>query len=55
MSIDGILERALNGERLTMDDAVRLYESDEIEKMGAAADEIKKRWHPEPVATFNMA
>ncbi|WP_022793117.1 cyclic dehypoxanthinyl futalosine synthase [Marinococcus halotolerans] len=54
MNIDGILERALNGERLTMEDAVRLYESDEIEKMGAAADEIKKRWHPEPVATFNI-
>ncbi len=32
MSIDMILERAVNGERITMDDAIKLYESDEIEK-----------------------
>ncbi len=32
MSIDAILEKAVNGERLTQEDAVRLYESDEIEK-----------------------
>ncbi len=52
MSIDPILTKALNGERLTMEDAVRLYESDEIEKMGAAANEITKKWHPDPVTTF---
>ncbi|MFB4162983.1 cyclic dehypoxanthinyl futalosine synthase [Alteribacillus sp. JSM 102045] len=52
MSIDPILTRALNGERLTMEDAVRLYESDEIEKMGAAANEVMKKWHPDPVTTF---
>lgn len=35
MSIDMILERAVNGERITMDDAIKLYESDEIEKKSA--------------------
>ncbi|RKD75729.1 de-hypoxanthine futalosine cyclase [Sinobaca qinghaiensis] len=52
MSIDSILDRALKGERLTMEDAVRLYESDEIEKMGAAANKKMQEWHPEPVTTF---
>ncbi|MBY9080478.1 dehypoxanthine futalosine cyclase [Paenibacillus sp. HN-1] len=50
--IDAILNKALQGERLGLEDTVRLFESNEIEKMGAAADVIMKRWHPEPVATF---
>jgi cyclic dehypoxanthinyl futalosine synthase len=52
MSIDAILERALNGERLQMEDVVALYESDEVEKMGEAANQIMKKWHPEPITTF---
>ncbi|MFZ4450629.1 cyclic dehypoxanthinyl futalosine synthase [Salibacterium aidingense] len=52
MSIDPILNKALNGERLTTEDAVKLYESDEVEKIGAAANEITKKWHPEPETTF---
>lgn len=52
MSIDPILDKSLRGERLTMEDAVRLYESDEIEKMGWAANEVMKKWHPEPITTF---
>ncbi|WP_018921692.1 cyclic dehypoxanthinyl futalosine synthase [Salsuginibacillus kocurii] len=52
MSIDHILDKAVNGERLQIEDAVRLYESDEIEKMGAAADKVMKQWHPDPVTTF---
>ncbi|WP_100405071.1 cyclic dehypoxanthinyl futalosine synthase [Bacillus solitudinis] len=52
MSINPILERAVNGERISMEDAVKLYESDEVEKMGEAANKIMKRWHPEPITTF---
>lgn len=52
MSIDNILERALKGERLTLEDGIRLYESNETEKMGHAADLMMKKWHPEPIATF---
>lgn len=52
MTIEHILERTINGERLTIEDAVRLYESDEIEKIGAAANIVMKKWHPEPVTTF---
>ncbi|WP_062048128.1 cyclic dehypoxanthinyl futalosine synthase [Bacillus sp. JCM 19034] len=52
MSIDAILERAVNGERLSMEDAVALYESDEVEKMGEAANQVMLKWHPEPITTF---
>ncbi|GAJ99353.1 MULTISPECIES: cyclic dehypoxanthinyl futalosine synthase [Geomicrobium] len=57
MSIDAILEKAVAGERLTMDDAVRLYEVDEndevqLNKLGEAADTMMKKWHPDPITTF---
>ncbi|MGA8942595.1 MAG: cyclic dehypoxanthinyl futalosine synthase [Thermoactinomyces sp.] len=50
--IDQIIERALNGERLGFEDGIALWESNEIEKMGWAADQIMKKWHPEPITTF---
>jgi len=50
--VDRILDKALNGGRLGFEEIVTLFESDEIEKMGAAADKIMKRFHPEPIATF---
>lgn len=50
--VDRILSRALQGERLNQDDIVALFESDEIEKMGDAANRIMLRKHPEPVTTF---
>lgn len=52
MSIDHILTRAVNGERISFEDAVELYKSDEVEKMGEAANAIMKKWHPEPETTF---
>ncbi|WP_410515246.1 cyclic dehypoxanthinyl futalosine synthase [Paenibacillus sp. BR2-3] len=50
--IDLILDKALRGDRLQLEDTVKLFESNEIEKMGAAANIIMKRWHPDPLATF---
>ncbi|WP_096202726.1 cyclic dehypoxanthinyl futalosine synthase [Bacillus sp. FJAT-45350] len=52
MSIDLILERAIQGERISMEDAIKLYESDEVEKMGEVANIIMQKWHPEPITTF---
>lgn len=52
MSIDPILNKALNGERLSVEEGIQLYESDELEKLGEAADKIMKKWHPEPITTF---
>ncbi|NQX48171.1 dehypoxanthine futalosine cyclase [Paenibacillus tritici] len=51
-AIDLILDKTLKGERLQLEDTITLFESNEIEKMGAAADIIMKRWHPDPLATF---
>ena len=50
--IDRILDKALAGERLNLEDGLALYDSDEIEKMGAAANQIMLKFHPEPITTF---
>ena len=51
-AIDLILDKALRGDRLQLEDTIKLFESNEIEKMGAAANTIMERWHPDPLATF---
>ncbi|WNQ10200.1 cyclic dehypoxanthinyl futalosine synthase [Paenibacillus aurantius] len=51
-TIDGILEKALAGRRVDLEEGIRLLESDEIEKMGDTANRIMQKWHPEPVTTF---
>lgn len=52
MSIDPILDKVLAGGRTTVEETIRLYESNEIEKLGRVADQIMKKWHPEPITTF---
>lgn len=51
-AIDDILNKALQGGRLDLEDTIRLYESDEIEKMGHTANILMERKHPEPITTF---
>ncbi len=51
-TIDAIIEKRLRGERLSFEDGLALFASDETEKLGAAADQIMKAWHPDPVTTF---
>lgn len=51
-SIDRILDKALQGERIGLEECIALFESDQVEKMGHVANEIMKRWHPEPISTF---
>ncbi|WP_232695827.1 cyclic dehypoxanthinyl futalosine synthase [Brevibacillus daliensis] len=50
--IDNILKRAVAGERLTLEDGLALYESNEIEKIGHAANQVMQKLHPEPITTF---
>lgn len=50
--IDAILNKALQGERLTVEDTIALFESNEVEKMGHTANIIMERMHPDPIATF---
>jgi cyclic dehypoxanthinyl futalosine synthase len=50
--VSGILNRALSGERLSSDDCTALLESHDIAAIGAAADEIRRRRHPDSVVTY---
>ena len=50
--IQPILDRALSGERLNADDCAELLESDDFVRMGLAADEVRRRLHPEGVVTY---
>jgi cyclic dehypoxanthinyl futalosine synthase len=50
--IQPILDRALARERLTADDCAALLLSDDIARIGVAADEVRRRKHPEGVVTY---
>jgi cyclic dehypoxanthinyl futalosine synthase len=50
--IQPILDRALSGERLSVDDCTALLESDDFVRVGLAADEVRKRFHPDGVVTY---
>ena len=50
--IQSILDRTLAGERLSAEDCTRLLESNEIARIGLAADEIRQRRHPEGIVTY---
>ncbi len=50
--IQTILDRALAGQRLTADDCTSLLESDDFVRIGLAADEMRRRVHPDGVVTY---
>jgi cyclic dehypoxanthinyl futalosine synthase len=50
--LDEVLDKALQGERLTLEDGFVLYESDDLIKLGAAAKRVMQKLHPENLGTF---
>lgn len=50
--IQPILDRALAGERLTGEDCAALLATNDIARLGVAADELRKRKHPANVVTY---
>lgn len=52
--VDRILERVLGGERLSDDDALVLLTSNQLAKIGKAADAICRTKHPESFRTYNI-
>src|ERR671938_765328 len=50
--IQTILARVLAGERLTAEDCTSLLESDDFVRIGLAAAEVRKRFHPDGVVTY---
>ncbi len=54
MTIRAILEKAVAGERLQREEGLQLMESHDLVAIGAAADEVTRRLHPEPYRTYNI-
>src|SRR5215813_11329847 len=50
--IQSILDKALGGNRLTTDDCATLLESYDVAAIGAAADEVRQRRHPDNIVTY---
>ena len=53
-SIRDILDKAVGGERISADEALRLLSSRNLAAIGAAADKVSRRMHPEPYRTYNV-
>lgn len=54
LSVNGILEKAVAGKRLTPEEGLRLLESHDLAALGRAADEVTRRLHPENYRTYNI-
>ena len=54
MMIKEILEKAVSGERLSGADALVLLQSNQLSAIGAAADKVARRMHPETYRTYNV-
>ena len=49
-----LLDKAVAGERLTFDEALKLTETDNLTALGAAANAVTNRMHPERYRTYNI-
>ncbi len=50
--IEDILEKAINNERLSPQDGIKLFSTKDLTILGMAADEVCKRKHPENYRTY---
>jgi cyclic dehypoxanthinyl futalosine synthase len=53
-TIERILHKAVDGERLTFDEGVALFDCHDLPALGRAADAVCRRLHPEPYRTYNI-
>ncbi|MCS7166205.1 MAG: cyclic dehypoxanthinyl futalosine synthase [Gemmatales bacterium] len=53
-SLDYILQKSINGERLTPEEGLQLLQSHDLLALGRAADAVCRRLHPEPYRTYNI-
>ena len=53
-SVASILNRVVDGERLTPEAALLLLESNDLAQIGKAADQVSRRLHPENYRTYNI-
>lgn len=52
--ISSLLDKAVAGERLTPEEGVAILQSHDLPAIGAAADAVAKRLHPESYRTYNI-
>lgn len=52
--ITPLLEKAVEGKRLTPDEGLKLLESHDLVALGEAANAVTNRLHPEPYRTYNI-
>src|SRR5436190_15862380 len=50
--IQALLERTLEGKRMSVDECTTLLDSYDVAGIGAAADEIRRRRHPDNIVTY---
>jgi cyclic dehypoxanthinyl futalosine synthase len=53
-TIQRVLQKAVDGERLTFDEGVALFDCHDLPALGRAADAVCRRLHPEPYRTYNI-
>ncbi|EMI54673.1 cyclic dehypoxanthinyl futalosine synthase [Rhodopirellula sallentina] len=53
-TVRSILDRAIDGQRLTDQDAITLLQSHDLAAIGAAAETVSRQKHPEPYRTYNI-
>ncbi len=53
-TVPHLLARAVDGGRLTPDEAATLFDSRDLLALGRAADAVCRRLHPEPYRTYNI-
>jgi cyclic dehypoxanthinyl futalosine synthase len=53
-SIDSLLAKSVDGQRLSFDEGVRLFDCKDLNKLGRAAHAVTMRLHPESYRTYNI-
>ena len=53
-TVQRALRKAVDGQRLTFDEGVALFDSHDLPALGRAADAVTRRLHPEPYRTYNI-
>jgi cyclic dehypoxanthinyl futalosine synthase len=53
-TIQRVLRKAVDGERLSYDEGVALFDCRDLPGLGRAADAVCRRLHPEPYRTYNI-
>ncbi|MCS7048060.1 MAG: dehypoxanthine futalosine cyclase [Verrucomicrobiae bacterium] len=51
-SLDAIERKVLDGERITCEEALRVYRALPLTELGGLADAVRRRKHPEPIVTY---